>query len=59
MEPKLSLHPPATDAFLKLYAAYLEKHFVETEGSLYWRIYRRRDDTEATISQTREHNRAQ
>ena len=53
MEPKWSLDPPATDAFLKLYAAYLEKNFVETESSLYWRIYRRRDDADATRSRTR------
>ena len=33
MEPKWSLDPGGTDAFLKLYAAYLAKNFVETEGS--------------------------
>ena len=59
MAPKWSLDPPGTDAFLKLYAAYLEKNFIETEGSLYWRIYRRRDDAEAAISQTGGQNRAQ
>ena len=50
MEPKWSLDPGGTDAFLKLYAAYLAKNFVETEGSLYWRIYRRRDDAGAAVS---------
>jgi hypothetical protein len=59
MAPKWSLDPPGTDAFLNLYAAYLAKNFVETEGSLYWRIYRRRDDAEAAVPQAREQNRAQ
>jgi hypothetical protein len=59
MEPKWSLDPGGTDAFLKLYAAYLAKNFVETEGSLYWRIYRHREDAGGTISQTREQDRGQ